>query len=275
MTSPAAQAAGRAALARDLALDLAERGRVVVAYSGGVDSTFLLRAALDALPREAVLAVTLDTPYLARAELAGAADLARGLGAPHRVLPLPFPEALRRNPEDRCYLCKAVLFARLRELAEAEGFVHLLDGTNADDIHEHRPGLRALAELGVASPLLAAGLGKAAIRALSRERGLPTWDKPSSPCLLTRLPHGARVDAADLARIEAGEAILARAGFPVSRLRVHGDLARLAVPRERLAELAALAAGSDLPARLAALGFRHVTLDLAGYRAGDREPTET
>ncbi len=242
-------------------------GRVLVAFSGGVDSTFLLQAALAVLGPENVLAATLAPPYAARAEVEEAVRLAGALGARHRLLPVPFPEAVRDNPPDRCYRCKRLLFTRLLELAASEGLDHVADGTNRDDLGDYRPGLAALAELGVASPLAAAGLTKADIRALSRRRGLPTWDKPSAPCLLTRLPHGARVDEADLVRVERGEAVLHDLGFPGARLRLHGDLARIEVAAASIPELVAAAAANDLSGRLGRLGLRHVTVDLAGYRA--------
>ncbi len=257
-----------AAKADALSRALAGLGRVLVAFSGGVDSTFLLQAALAALGPERVLAATLDPPYASRAEVAEAVRLARDLGARHEVVPVAFPEVLRDNPPERCYLCKRLLFSRLLEMAAAFGTAHVLDGTNRDDLGDHRPGRKALGELGVKSPLLAAGLAKADIRELSRRAGLPTWDKPSAACLLSRLPHGARVDAAALGRIEQGEAQLRAVGFPAVRLRLHGDLARIEVPADRLADLVAACRAGDLLDRLRRLGLRHLTADLAGYTMG-------
>ena len=178
------------------------------------------------------------------------------------------PEALRDNPPERCYLCKKALFATLLELAAGQGIAHVLDGTNQDDLGDYRPGLRALAELGVISPLLAAGIGKDDIRALSREAGLPTWSKPSGACLLTRLPHGRRVAAEELIRIDTAETWLRSLGFPAVRLRSHGDLARLEVPRAQAQALLEADARHGVDGKLKALGYRHVTLDLAGYRMG-------
>ncbi|QAZ67072.1 ATP-dependent sacrificial sulfur transferase LarE [Solidesulfovibrio carbinolicus] len=263
-------AAGRAALDgrhRRLLADLAELKQAVLAFSGGLDSSFLLHAASRAMG-EGLTAVTLYTPYAPRAEIAEAAALAGRLGVRHVVLPVAFPEALRDNPPERCYLCKKALFARLLELAADEGIAHVLDGTNRDDLGDHRPGMRALAELGIISPLLAAGIGKEDIRALSRQAGLPTWNKPSGACLLTRLPHGRRVTAEELERIDTAETWLRGLGFPAVRLRSHGDLARLEVPRDQAPAVLEADSRHGIDAKLKALGYRHVTLDLAGYRMG-------
>lgn len=253
---------------------LSAMGRAAVAFSGGVDSTLLLHAAHRALPR-GVLAVTFSTPYMAETEIREAREAAQALGAAHRVVPVAFPEALRDNPAERCYLCKRQLFGLLLDLARHEGIDAVLDGTNLDDMGEHRPGLRALRELGVQSPLRDAGLTKRDVRDLSREYGLPTWDKPAAACLLTRIPHGTRIGEAELRRIDAGEAFLKACGFPAVRLRSHGDLARIEVPRERVAELLDADRRHGLDAHLKALGYRHVCVDLAGYRTGSLGNPET
>lgn len=256
-----------------LLAQLASLDRVVLAFSGGVDSTFLLHAAHRALPGN-VLAVTFATPYMAEAELAEADAAARALGVEHRMLELPIADELRDNPPDRCYRCKRGLFTRLRDIAAHEDAPHVLDGTNLDDMGQYRPGLRALEELGVVSPLRDAALTKADIRELSRRLNLPTWDKPAAACLLSRIPHGTRIQEAELRRIEAGEAIVKAAGFDAVRLRSHGDVARIEVPRDQVAPLVAAAAEHDLDTRIKALGYRHVSVDLAGYRTGSLDRPE-
>ncbi len=250
---------------------LAGLGSVAVAYSGGTDSAFLLAMTLEVLGCEAVLALTADSPLMPRGELAEAQTLARRLGVRHMVLPHNdlAREDIVANPPDRCYHCKFDRFALLWQVARAEGLAHLVHGENADDAHDYRPGSRAAEELGVRAPLRDAGLSKAGIRALSRRRELPTWDRPADACLATRFPYGTRLTREGLARVEAGEAALRaiwgvrqlrlRDQFPLARLEVTaGDIARLAAPDLRAAAVEALRA----------LGYRTITLDLEGYRMG-------
>jgi uncharacterized protein len=248
-------------------------GRVVVAFSGGVDSTLLLDACIQALGAENVLAATLSTPYVARDEIRDARRLAAVLGARHEIVTVPFPEVLQGNPVERCYLCKRELLGRLQALAASQGFRLVVEGSNADDLGDYRPGLRAVRELGVASPLPAAGLDKAAVRELSRWRNLDTWDKPAQACLLTRFPHGAAITEAALRRVESAEETLRDLGFAAVRVRCHGDLARIEVPAEGVAELAGR--GREVHGLLLDLGFAFVSLDLAGYKSGNFNPAAT
>lgn len=242
---------------------------LVVAFSGGVDSTFLTAAAVDVLGDRAV-AATAVSPSLPASERREAAALARRLGVRHVEVATDEVErpAYRRNDRDRCFHCKTALFDVLEPLAAELGLEALALGTVIDDLGDHRPGLRAAAERGVVAPLVEAGLSKADVRALSRERGLPTWDKPAAACLASRVAYGLEVTAERLQRIEEAEAWLrARLGDGVDlRVRDHGDIARIEVPADRVAEVVAL--GGEVDAVLRGLGWSYVTVDLGGFRSG-------
>lgn len=242
---------------------------LVVAYSGGVDSSYLLAAAVDVLG-DRVVAATAVSPSLPAAERAAAADLARDLGARHVEVRTDemARAAYRRNDADRCYHCKSALFDVVEPLARALDVTTVAVGTVTDDLGDHRPGQRAAAERGVVTPLADAGLAKADVRALARERGLPTWDKPAAACLASRVVYGLQVTPRRLSRIERAEAWLRERLGPRVDLRVrdHGELARVEVAPEALGDLAAMAAEVD--ARLRGLGWTYVTLDLGGFRSG-------
>lgn len=240
---------------------------VAVACSGGLDSSLLLAAACQVLGQR-VLALTVATPYMASQEIAEAKELTAWLGVRHRVLELPMPESITNNPPDRCYRCKRALFAELKAVAAEEGFAWLADGSNRDDLADYRPGMRALGELAVRSPLLEAGLGKSEIRRYAQALNLPVWDKPASACLLTRLPHDTAVDLHVLRRVEASEQALRALGFGAVRVRCHDDLARIEVDRAEHPRLLDEAVAEQVAAALTACGFRYVTLDLQGYRMG-------
>jgi uncharacterized protein len=253
---------------RRLEAILVECRSVVLGYSGGVDSTLLLRKALDVLGAKNVLAVTAASATYDPDEVDEAVALAEGLGAVHERL---FSgeldvEGFIRNPPERCYYCKADLYGDLRELAVRRGLRTVIDGSHAEDLLDHRPGLRALDEQGIVSPLKEAGFSKADVRALSRRLGLPTADKPANACLASRFPYGESIDAKSLARVGQAERILREAGFPVVRVRHHGPVARIEVPAKDRGRL--LEATDRIAPALKALGYVWVACDLEGYRSG-------
>jgi uncharacterized protein len=255
-------------------------GSALVAFSGGVDSTLALKLVADELgPREepeapadkpGVLAVTARSSVLPAEEMASAVALAREFGVAHEFLDTEALNAANwygSNPPERCYICKKGFFSRLAESATARGFACVVDGENADDLKAtDRPGRRAAIECGVRSPLAEAGLTKADVRAISRELGLPTWDRPANACLATRFPHGGALTPERLAAVGRAESALRALGFRQLRVRVHGDIARLELEPGAIAEAATRAA--EIARILTENGFRHAALDLDGYRTG-------
>jgi uncharacterized protein len=241
---------------------------VVLGYSGGVDSTLLLRKALDVLGPANVLAVTAASATYDAEEVDEALRLAAWLGAPHERLRSTEleDEGFLLNPPERCYYCKSDLYGDLVALASARGFRSVIDGSHAEDALDFRPGLRALDERGVLSPLKEAGFTKADIRELSRRLELPTADKPANACLASRFPYGESITAEKLGRVGRAERIVREAGFDVVRVRHHGDVARIEVPPADRARL--LAAADELVPRIKALGYVWVACDLEGYRSG-------
>ncbi len=241
----------------------------VVAFSGGVDSTFLARAAREALGDRAVL-VTADSETYPAIELEAARDLARSLGMRHVVVEtreLDNPD-YARNPVNRCFFCKEELFTTLAPIAEREGFRHVVYGANMDDLGDHRPGMESARQRGVRAPLIEAGLGKAEIRELSRARGLPTWDKPSFACLSSRFQYGDHITAEKLRRVDAAEEYLRSLGFRQFRVRHHDRLARLEIPLEEMGRLWEEGRREAIVARFRELGYLYVALDLAGFQSG-------
>ncbi|MFA5354497.1 MAG: ATP-dependent sacrificial sulfur transferase LarE [Thermodesulfovibrionales bacterium] len=243
-------------------------GSTVLAYSGGVDSTFLLKAAMDAgIP---CLAVTAFSETMPESDCKAAEEMAAGLGAAHRIIrshELENPDFVR-NTRERCFFCKDGLFALLQDIAEKEGYACIADGSNTDDLSDWRPGRRAAEKHGVRSPLVEAGLSKEEIRTLSREKGLATWDNPSSPCLSSRFPYGIQITGEALRRVELTESFIKGLGFRELRVRSHGDLARIEIPKGSIDRFLSMSMREQISERLKELGFRYVCLDLEGFRSG-------
>jgi pyridinium-3,5-biscarboxylic acid mononucleotide sulfurtransferase len=256
---------------RDLLLDtLRGYGRLAVAYSGGVDSAVVAKAAQVALG-DAVIAVTAVSESLAQGELEEASELAKKIGIAHRVIrteEFADPNYLRNN-SDRCYFCKSELYGRLESLKDALGVEAIASGANMDDQGDHRPGMKAAAEHGVRHPLQECGLTKDHVRQLAKAWDLPTWDKPATPCLSSRIAYGEDVTPEKVRMIDQAEGWLRRQGLRLLRVRYHkGDLARIEVPIEELPRLASLEVRNALIPAFRELGFKFVTLDLEGFRSG-------
>jgi uncharacterized protein len=249
---------------KDAALD----GRAAVAFSGGVDSSFLCYAAVAALGGKA-LAVTVVSPMLPASEIEAAKKFSRDVGIEHIFVDEnEIEEEVAANPADRCYHCKKIEFASIMSAASKAGANVVFDGSNLDDEGDYRPGLAALAELKITSPLRAAQLHKTEIRELSHDFGLPTWDKPAFACLASRIPYGEKITREKLSRIERAEDFLRGAGFRQFRVRSHGDIARLEVAPEERHKFFSEAALDSISAELKKYGFLYVAFELEGYKMG-------
>lgn len=252
---------------------LRELKKVVIGFSGGVDSTFVVRMAIDALGKESVWAVTGDSESLPPEELESCRQLIRstGLAASHFIVidtaELSDPE-YSKNPVDRCFYCKSELFGKLREIADRVGAAYVVDGSNSDDLEDWRPGRRAAEKLGVVSPLADTGFGKEDIRSVSRKLGLPNWDKPALACLSSRIPYGSEVTAEKLDRVARAERYLRSLGFTQLRVRHHDRMARIEILRVDLPRLFSNGILGKVTAELKSLGFVYAAVDLQGYRSG-------
>lgn len=251
---------------------LAQQESVLVAFSGGVDSTLLLKAAKEALG-ERVLAVTAGSEIYPREEIASTYDLAQDIGVELLeidTISLETP-AFLENPPDRCYHCKKALFGQMQDIAKERGLQVVVDGSNVDDLDDYRPGHKASQELGIVSPLQEVGLTKQEIRDISQQLGLPTWNKASFACLASRFPYGTAVTRERLRQIEQAERVLRELGFRQYRVRYHDALARIEVMPEDLSR--AIAERETILSELKKLGFSYVALDLQGYRTGAMNET--
>ncbi|NCC50199.1 MAG: ATP-dependent sacrificial sulfur transferase LarE [Spartobacteria bacterium] len=254
---------------------LTARPSALVAYSGGVDSSMLAAMAHKALG-EHMLAVTLAFPAVPRIEVFEAIKTAQKIGMRHRVIDAPeLFECIEDNRPDRCYRCKKAICARLQKVADEEGLACIMEGSNHDELSEHRPGAKALKEAGVLSPLADIGFTKDEIRQLLRLYGIPNAGKPSSTCLATRFPYGTRITAEDLARVERAEAGLNDAGFGRVRVRAHGAIARIEVPPQEIARFSDAALRERIVAHIKTCGFNYATLDLQGYRTGSMDEPDS
>ena len=248
---------------------LIDMQRVLVAFSGGVDSTLLLKTAHDVL-KDNVLAVTNTSEIHTLREKEDAVKFARDLNIPHMLIQgreLENPGFVKNSPE-RCYLCKKEIFSHLRQIAEKEGIPYVLDGENADDSDDYRPGSQATRELGVRSPLREAGLKKEEVRILSRHLGLPTWNKPALACLASRFPYGTEIDKKGLDQVDKAEEYLHSLGFSQVRVRHHGSIARIEVLPEEISRVLDPDLKGKIVKKLKDLGYTYVALDLTGYRTG-------
>lgn len=255
-----------------LAAYLQAAQKVVVAFSGGVDSALLTYVANKELG-DNMMAITVKTPYTPAWEIKEAVQFAQKYAVHHQVINLPIPSNITQNPPDRCYLCKRKVFEAILTSAREYGMYTIFDGSNKDDLSDYRPGMRALKELNIKSPMLQLGITKAEIRDVSRKLLLNTWDKPSCACLLSRIPYHTEITIEELDRISKAEQVLRELNIPGSRVRSHGNIARIEVPIEQLSDIVSPDLRYQLVQKIKNLGYLYVVVDLEGFQSGSMNKT--
>ncbi len=247
-------------------------GSVIIAFSGGTDSSFLLKIAAEVLGKN-VIAVTVKSPVFPKKELMGAKKITGILNCRHIIIYLNQLEieALRKNPENRCYICKKELFLKLISIKDKYNFNAIADGTNHDDLYTFRPGRKALRELGIKNPLAESGLTREDIKKYSKILHLPTWNKPALSCLLTRFPYGEKISISKLVKIEKAEEYLHSLGFKQKRVRYQHPAARIEIEKDEIPKLAQNNLREKIVKQFKKMGFKYITLDLEGYRSGSMD----
>jgi len=245
------------------------KGKVAVAFSGGVDSSLVAAAAVMVLGNDS-LAITVKTGFVKNSEVDQTKSIADRIGIRHMVIELPLPEEVLENPPERCYVCKKCIMSGIKETVLKEGFKTVVDGTNVDDLHVGRLGIRALKEEGIRSPLAELKIDKKMVREVSRVQGME-YDKPPNACMATRFPTGYKITAGEMAMVEAAEDFLKDLGFGLIRVRLHNGMARIEIGKDEMPKMMSNSIYQQVAAKLRALGFKIVTLDLEGYRSGSMD----
>ncbi len=241
--------------------------KAAVAFSGGTDSTFLLAVARDTLA-DNVIAFTVRSPYIPDWEIEEARQIAGRLSVKHMVFETVLNDSIINNPPNRCYLCKRFIFSKLKDEAKKLGINHVIEGTNADDTQDYRPGIKALKELNIKSPLLENNITKTDVRYFSKLMNLPTWNKPAYACLLTRIPYNTEIKEEELRRIEHAEVFLMGLGFRGVRVRSHDKLVRIELDKSRITDILNDSIREKVVSKLKSMGFEYITIDIEGYRTG-------